>query len=269
MKKTFIKVKRGILAPKHRVQLGDALFLFLYILDKADWESGEIYDWKDREVADETGISLSAVRRQREHLEEKKYIKVSYHGKSQSVAVNNWNDPSLSWVDKEEESGYVLGDHKCAPTKELEGDGSRVGNGWVSAGSRLGSQTCAPTIIDKIPDTRYQIPEVYTESASPTQILVEKIAALLPPQISADVVACEQIERMQPLQEDIQAAVDYLHGEGMMNITHWKSLVNPIRISISKRQKETIPKGNSVQAIQERNAAVVREILEESKNGKT
>ena len=85
-------------------------------------------------------------------------------------------------------------------------------------------------------------PSDWIPKISQTQLLVEKIAMILPPQIPGDIVACEQIERMNPTQLDIQAAVDYLHGEGMTNISHWKSLVNPIKISMSQRLKQTVPK---------------------------
>jgi hypothetical protein len=42
MRKTWIKVKRGILEPKHIEKLGVAWYLYFYILDNADWDTGTI-----------------------------------------------------------------------------------------------------------------------------------------------------------------------------------------------------------------------------------
>lgn len=52
-KKTWIKIKRGILEPKHIERLGAAWYLYFYILDQTEWESGTILDWKDKYVADD------------------------------------------------------------------------------------------------------------------------------------------------------------------------------------------------------------------------
>ena len=75
MKKTWIKVKRGLLEPKHINQLGSAWYLYFYILDQAEWETGTISNWKDKYAADELNKPINLIREHRKHLQEMKYIK--------------------------------------------------------------------------------------------------------------------------------------------------------------------------------------------------
>jgi hypothetical protein len=95
MKKTWIKVKRGLIEPKHREQLGEAWFMYLYCLDVADWTTGVIADWKDKDVADELGLSLPTVRRHRVHLEENGYLASEKRPYGLRINILNWTDPRL------------------------------------------------------------------------------------------------------------------------------------------------------------------------------
>jgi hypothetical protein len=93
MKKTWIKIKRGILEPKHRRKLGAAWFLFFYMLDKTNWEDGIIYDWKDEAAADELEIPLSTLRDHRRKLENNLYIATTQKQYTLEIAVKNWTNP--------------------------------------------------------------------------------------------------------------------------------------------------------------------------------
>lgn len=92
-KKTWIKVRRGILDPKHIDRLGSAWYLFLYILDQADWETGMIYDWKDKFAADDLGKPLSLIRLHRQRLEKNEYILCDKGQHSQTLSIMRWKDP--------------------------------------------------------------------------------------------------------------------------------------------------------------------------------
>jgi len=94
MKKTWIKVKRGLLEPKHIEQLGQAWYLYFYILDNADWETGTIKEWKDKYAADELGKPLGMIREHRKLLEEN-YIESIKNRYSQTIVIRNWTNPRM------------------------------------------------------------------------------------------------------------------------------------------------------------------------------
>jgi len=101
MKKTWIKVKRGILEPKHREAIGVRIWLFLYMLDQVDWETGQIPQWRDKETAKDLGMSIRTLQTQRQELEEAGYITCRQSLHHQEVTVLNWTNPR-------EYSGEVL-----------------------------------------------------------------------------------------------------------------------------------------------------------------
>jgi len=92
-KKTWIKVKRGILEPKHRRQLGAAWYLYFYMLDLTNWEDGVIYDWKDADVAADLDIPVSTLRDHRRKLEDELYIKTLIKQYGLEITINNWTNP--------------------------------------------------------------------------------------------------------------------------------------------------------------------------------
>ena len=93
MKRTWIKIKRGILEPKHRRQLGAAWFLYFYMLDITDWKDGVIYDWKDGDVAADLEIPVTTLRDHRRKLEDSLYIRTKIKQYGLEITVNNWTNP--------------------------------------------------------------------------------------------------------------------------------------------------------------------------------
>ena len=92
-RKTWFKVKRGILDPKHIDRLGNAWYLYFYILDNADWETGTIPEWKDIYAADDLGKPLGMIREHRKQLVDGKYIRCDKQQYSQKITIFNWTDP--------------------------------------------------------------------------------------------------------------------------------------------------------------------------------
>jgi hypothetical protein len=92
MRKTWIKVKRGILDPKHIVGLGQAWYLYFYILDQADWDTGMIPEWKDEYAAEDLNKQVGTIREHRKYLEGK-YISCKKNQHSQTITIFNWTDP--------------------------------------------------------------------------------------------------------------------------------------------------------------------------------
>lgn len=94
MKKLWVSVKRGFIRdPKHRNQVGEAVWLYLYMLDAADWDTGVLSSWQDGGVADELGLPIWKVREQRRLLSRLGYITVAKGQRGQAIYVHNWTDP--------------------------------------------------------------------------------------------------------------------------------------------------------------------------------
>ena len=118
-KKNWISVKRGLSEdPKHRQAMGEAVWLFLHIIDAADWEKGIVYDWRDCDVANDMSLSQRTVRDWRQRLQDAGYIKCEQRQHSLDVIIHNWTDPRSY-------SGKVLnkkqGDTAASPS-EIQGD---------------------------------------------------------------------------------------------------------------------------------------------------
>lgn len=93
MKKTWIKIKRGLLEPKHRVCLGIRVWLYIYILDLVDWETGKVLEWKDKSAASELQIDLDTLRQQRKQLEDDGYISCKQRQHCLEISIHNWTNP--------------------------------------------------------------------------------------------------------------------------------------------------------------------------------
>jgi len=93
MKKTWIKVKRGLLSPAHRTRMGARIWLFLYMLDRADWETGIVYGWIDREEAKDFGMQHRTLTDQRQQLEKDGYIVCVQRQRHQDIKMVKWTDP--------------------------------------------------------------------------------------------------------------------------------------------------------------------------------
>lgn len=93
-RKTWIKLKRGLSEdPKHRVKMGVAVWLFLHMLDRADWETGMIHNWKDKDEADDMRLPLRLMRAWRQKLEGGEYIKCQQTLHGQDITIMKWVNP--------------------------------------------------------------------------------------------------------------------------------------------------------------------------------
>lgn len=92
-RKTWIKVKRGLLQPKHRVVLGECIWLYFHILDRANWETGVVEEWKDEAEADTLEMSIRTLRHQRKKLEKAGYITAEKKQRHQRIIIHRWVDP--------------------------------------------------------------------------------------------------------------------------------------------------------------------------------
>jgi hypothetical protein len=92
-RRTFIKVKRGLLEAKHVHILGVRYPMYIWFLDRANWESGKILFYRDSDLADEFEMPLRTIREWRRKLEEDDYIICVQVGNHQEIIINKWTDP--------------------------------------------------------------------------------------------------------------------------------------------------------------------------------
>jgi hypothetical protein len=93
-KKHWIYIKRGLSEdPKHRAQMGECVWLYLHIIDRADWETGIAYDWKDEAEAADMGMPVRTLREQRRKLDDLDYITCKQHQYSQDIVIKRWINP--------------------------------------------------------------------------------------------------------------------------------------------------------------------------------
>ena len=95
--KTFVKIKSGILSPKHYEAIGPAIWLFLYLLQHTDWETGTMHGYTDEQAAEELGSKKRTVRSWRMKLQAGNYITWKKKPYSLNIMVSNWDNPNLDW----------------------------------------------------------------------------------------------------------------------------------------------------------------------------
>jgi len=119
-KKNWIYIKRGLSEdPKHRAQMGECIWLFLHIIDRADFETGIAYDWKDAQEAAEMSMSLPTLRHQRRKLEELGYITAKKGMHKQDLIIHNWTNPrDYSGKKRNEKPAYIESDNPLSPESD-------------------------------------------------------------------------------------------------------------------------------------------------------
>jgi hypothetical protein len=109
-KKHWIYIKRGLSEdPKHRAAMGECIWLYLHIIDRADWEKGIAYDWKDEAEAADMSMPVRTLREQRRKLDDLGYISCVQLRHNQNIIIKRWVNPR-------DYSGGVMN------TDEVEGD---------------------------------------------------------------------------------------------------------------------------------------------------
>lgn len=106
--------------PKHR-EMGEAIWLYLYMRDHVDWESGMINGWKDQEAADAMEMPVKTLRTHRRRLEEAGYISSVRGQYGQSIIIHNWTNPRLIAEEKIHPSPAPKGKTQSAQNRPLCG----------------------------------------------------------------------------------------------------------------------------------------------------
>jgi len=92
--KTWIKVHTGLTNdPKHREAIGVRIWLFMALIDRADYESGMVWNYTDGAMAEYLDMNPRTVAEWRRDLSETGYIK-SYPGdQCQHIMIMRWRNP--------------------------------------------------------------------------------------------------------------------------------------------------------------------------------
>ena len=106
--KNWIKIKIGLSRdPKHREKMGNRVWLYMHIIDKADWETGIVYEWRDKEEAEDMCMPWRNLQRQRQELHDQGYIVCEQTDKGQKITIRKWTNPkSYSGEVLNSEQGY-------------------------------------------------------------------------------------------------------------------------------------------------------------------
>jgi hypothetical protein len=153
-KKHWIYIKRGLSEdPKHRAQMGECIWLYMHIIDRADWETGVAYDWKDKDEAADMGMPVDTLRRQRQKLEELDYIRARQKQHSQDLYIMEWKNPRdygsetknpRNQGSHEQPPSVLEGGHRSPPST-VEGLNQGSNEGLNQGSNQVQAQVKTPT----------------------------------------------------------------------------------------------------------------------------
>jgi DnaD/phage-associated family protein len=124
-KKNWIFIKRGLSEdPKHREKMGMAIWLFMHICDAADWETGRVYDWRDKEIGIDMTLSTNTVREWRQKLADLGYITCEQKQHCLEIIIHNWNNPHQYDTPK---INVNQGNAHVSPSNEKKAEGKPQG----------------------------------------------------------------------------------------------------------------------------------------------
>jgi hypothetical protein len=126
-KKHWIYIKRGLSEdPKHRAGMGECIWLYMHIIDRADWETGIAYDWRDAEEAAQMSMPVDTLRYQRQKLERMDYIHCRQKQRGQDIAIMEWKNPRD--YGSETKNPRIQGSNELPPS-EIQGDNQGLNQG--------------------------------------------------------------------------------------------------------------------------------------------
>lgn len=220
-KRTWIKIKRGILEPKHRRKLGGAWFLYFYMLDQTNWEDGIIHDWRDEDASEELEIPLTTLRNHRRKLENELYIKTTQKQHNLEVAITNWTNPREYTGQKYNE---IQGDNKQLPSN-LQGAQNLTPSivQGDNQGDNQGSQILTP--VHRTHIITYTHKEQDTDGSDPESLLENFISITGAEYVPSSIR--ERAEWIECLQKMRRSGVT---DEMMRQAVEIRSITQPIQM---------------------------------------
>jgi DnaD/phage-associated family protein len=106
--------------------MGMSIWAFIHMIDRADWETGIVHDWKDAEEAADMGRNSRTVRDWRQNLQENGYITAVQKQHSLDLIIHKWINPrdyssKVMNTTTGGEASFSQGDTNLSPS-ESQGD---------------------------------------------------------------------------------------------------------------------------------------------------
>jgi len=93
-RKRWLSIKRGLIEdPKHRQTMGIRIWLFMHMIDRVNWDTGIVSEWKDRDEASDMEMAWRTLQQQRQELQELGYITCKQKGTEQEIIIHKWTSP--------------------------------------------------------------------------------------------------------------------------------------------------------------------------------
>ena len=144
----------------------------MYMLDKADWDTGTIFGWKDKDEAEDFGMPWRTLQQQRQQLESDDYITCEQKPYYQNIIIHNWTNPRE--YSGEQYNAISGGTENNVPTGEdtrnlvpLEGTSQGTNEGTSQGSRKPSTPTYDSHITGQKPEGR-PIPDVTTIVADAT-----------------------------------------------------------------------------------------------------
>jgi hypothetical protein len=226
MRDTFVKLRSGLFTPKHVNAIGGAIWLFGYLLDHTDWNTGTMYGYTDADASAALGLSINTIRKYRRILEPG-YISVQKRQHSQDVTIVKWENPKTG---EKLINGKPVQSDTPVPVSNQSGTQSGTQSGMQPIGNRT-----TPTLDS---DNRDQIPEGDGSNYEKLQDAFMNATGVLSPSYAeswAKSFATLLKAKVEP--EDIIAAVVWLDE-------HDRHPVRPSQIitsALTAKRKRTSP----------------------------
>jgi len=215
-KKHWLYLKRGLSEdPKHREAMGMAVWLFMHICDAAEFETGTVYDWRDKEIAVDMTLSTNTVREWRSRLVEKHYITCKQRQHGIEITIHNWINPR----DYSGKKINIYQGESVTPPLEIEGESQ--GTGDLPQGESQGeSQVLTPAIENFTP---FIESESESDSLnirfSKIQTALEKMGAIVTDARMIDIWTNKHTD------EWIQKAIDITIAKGIRNCSYVNTIL--------------------------------------------
>jgi hypothetical protein len=165
MAKKWVMLKRGLIDAEHRERMGNTIWLYLRMVDRAEWGSGQVLEWRDQDEADFLGLPIKTLRWQRQHLEDEGYIVCRKRKHHQTITILRWIDPrngksasGLPLLSDEDSQDDDLNDRKSpnkSPNKPIRSVGSLHPNTMFSGdhvntfGTAKSDESATPTFFEE------------------------------------------------------------------------------------------------------------------------
>lgn len=92
--KPFVKINAGLIDPRHVELMGKAIWLYLFLHNRASWDTGIVYDYNDADARLALGITDRTARAWRCQLVDGGYIKTRRKKHGLDISISKYTNPN-------------------------------------------------------------------------------------------------------------------------------------------------------------------------------